>query len=125
MPDTKTIQTSRHTVFDEHYHFPEADETPEERAKRVSDLAHRIAQLESSTARATKTVPPTVVADAIAGDHYMVCNPATIDRATAYIRDRCIKNHGRRIRSQVIGTFYKQGKKRVRYTAGTVAYDKR
>ena len=125
MPDTKTIQTSRHTVFDEHYHFPEADETPEERAKRVSDLAHRIAQLESSAARATKTVPPTVVADAIADDHYMVCNPATIDRATAYIRDRCITNHGRRIRSQVIGTFYKQGKKRVRYTAGTVAYDKR
>ena len=122
--DTKTIQTSRHTVFDEHRNFPEAD-TPEGRAKRVSDLAAAIAEMELRFAKPTgDTAPPLLVAEAIAKDHYYVCNPSTIDKASAYIRDRCIANHGRKI-SNVLCSKYKHGKKRVNYTKGTLNYDKK
>jgi hypothetical protein len=94
MPSTKSTQVSRHAVFNEWAHFkgPVSDELI---SSRRTELAKAIATLESATtAPASKSAPPPIVADAVANDHYFVCNAALVDKATPYIRDRCIRFQG-------------------------------
>jgi hypothetical protein len=48
------------------------------------------------------------VAEAVANGKYFVCNQAVIDKATPYIRDRCIKFHGM-LTTDVIGSKFTRG----------------
>jgi hypothetical protein len=105
MPSTKSTQVSRHAVFNEWAHF-KGSVFDELRSTRRVELADSVAALESATATpASKSAPPPIVAGAIAADHYFVCNAAQVDKATAYIRDRCIRFHGLRVRDALKGQY--------------------
>jgi hypothetical protein len=124
MPSTKSTQVSRHAVFSEWAHFkgPVSDEL---QSARRAELAVAVAALESATtAPASKSAPPPIVAGAITANHYFVCNRAQIDKATAYIRDRCIRFHGLRVSDALKGQF-KQGKRWRNYPPSGLAYDLR
>jgi hypothetical protein len=124
MPSTKSTQVSRHAVFNEWAHF-KGTVSDELQSARRAELAVAINALESATtAPASKTAPPPIFADAIAADHYFVCNRAQIDKATAYIHDRCIRFHGLRVSDALKGQF-KQGKRWRNYPPSGLAYDLR
>jgi hypothetical protein len=122
-PDTKSLQTSRHAVFDEHKHFIDHDD-PDTRARHALELFSKIAVLEARSAPPTngKKPVPSILKDALAQDHYLVCNAAVIDRATCYIRDRNVEHHGKRV-SDTIGTKYKKGTTKKTFTPNDCAYD--
>jgi hypothetical protein len=124
-PDTKSLQTSRHAVFDEHKHFIDHGD-PDTRARHALELSTKIAALEARSAPPTngKKPVPSILKEALAQDHYLVCNAAVIDRATCYIRDRNVEHHGKRI-SESIGTKYKKGTSKKTFTPNDCAYDLR
>jgi hypothetical protein len=96
--ETKSVQTSRHAVFDEYSNFPDHDD-PEVRAARAAALAKNIAMLESHSLTKPKgkqRPPPPILAAALAADDYFVCSPLA-DKATGYIRDRSTAYHGKRL----------------------------
>jgi hypothetical protein len=124
MPSIKSTQVSRHACFNEWAHF-KAPVSDEVRASRRDQLAKGIAALESATtAPMSKTAPPPIVAEAIADNHYFVCNAAVVDKATSYIRDRCIRFHGMLVQD-VLKAKYKQGKRWRNYPPSDLAYDLR
>jgi hypothetical protein len=120
--DTKSVQTSRHAVFDEHKHFIDHGD-PDTRARHALELSTKIAALEARSAPPTngKKPVPSVLKEALAQDHYLVCNAAVIDKATCYIRDRNVEHHGKLI-SECIGTKYKKGTSKKTYTPNDCAY---
>ena len=122
MPSTKSVQTSRHAMFNEHAYFSTVGLTDEVKAARVAALAKGIAALDSKPApKSAKSTPPLIAAEAMNDDHYFVCNASQIDKASPYIRDRCIGFHGKRI-SVVLGSKYKQGLKWKSYPQSGLAY---
>jgi hypothetical protein len=112
-------------VFDEHKHFIDHN-APDTRARHALELSTKIAALEARSAPPTngKKLVPSILKDALAQDHYLVCNAAVIDRATCYIRDRNVEHHGKRI-SETIGTKYKKGTTKKTFTPNDCAYDLR
>jgi hypothetical protein len=67
--------------------------------------------------------PPPILAAALAADDYFVCSPLA-DKATRYIRDRCIAYHGQRL-SAILFTKYRHGTRWCTYAHGDCSQDLR
>ena len=133
-PDTKSVQTTRHVRFDEHAVVSGASNAEKRTAHdqvvaEVDALVERMQRRPASPrarggrGAARSAVQPLVQA-AISDDKFVVCNASVIDKATGYIRDRCIAMHGRRV-SDCIGMHYAKGDKQLAVKRRDLEYDMR
>ena len=133
-PDTKTVQTTRHVRFDEMAVVSGASDGDKQAAhdeviKDVDALVARMQRRSKSTrSRGRRTGPRSAVQPLVraaeSDNKFVVCNGAAIDKATGYIRDRCIAMHGRRV-SDCIGMPYARGDKQLTIKRRDLEYDMR
>jgi hypothetical protein len=110
--------------MDEHCNFVD-DTCPEVRAKQTAALNASIADLESRSfpePGKRSTIPTPLLSAALKTNAYYVANDRC-QKATPYVRDRCIARHGMLV-SDTIGTHYehKCNRRRV-YNPGDCEYD--